>query len=111
MDDEYGPREAIAFTLGTEFEVDTADRASVALEKIKEHDYAVIILDIRMPEMDGIELARKASELDPTLKIIFITCFAAVTLNTDAAPTDAKVLSKPFHLKELVREIDNLLCD
>ena len=60
--------------------------------------------------MDGIELARRASELDPDLKIMFITGFAAVTLNTDiAAPKDARVLSKPFHLKDLVREVDRLL--
>ena len=65
-----------------------------------------------MPRMDGIELARRASEIDPKLKIMFITGFAAVTLNNDhAAPKDARVLSKPFHLKDLVREVDRLLAD
>ena len=53
-----------------------------------------------MPQMDGIELARRASELDPELKIMFITGFAAVTLNNDSPPPkDARVLSKPFHLQ------------
>jgi hypothetical protein len=53
-----------------------------------------------MPEMDGIELARRATELDPDLKVMFITGFAAVALNPDShAPKDAKVLSKPFHLR------------
>ena len=57
-----------------------------------------------MPEMDGIELARRAAELDPGLKIMFITGFAAVALHPDSpAPKDAKVLSKPFHLRDLVR--------
>jgi two-component system cell cycle response regulator CpdR len=60
--------------------------------------------------MDGIELARRAADLDPELKIMFITGFAAVTLNTSTkAVKDAQVLSKPFHLKDLVREIDRLL--
>ena len=63
-----------------------------------------------MPQMDGIELARKASELAPDLKIMFITGFAAVTLNNDP-PKDARVLSKPFHLRDLVREVDQLLAD
>jgi two-component system cell cycle response regulator CpdR len=55
-------------------------------------------------------LARRAAELDPELKIMFITGFAAVTLNTNhPMPRDARVLSKPFHLKDLVREIDRLL--
>ncbi|MFY0615769.1 MAG: response regulator [Hyphomicrobiaceae bacterium] len=82
-----------------------------AYERLQEEPFSLLLTDIVMPEMDGIELARKASELDPTLKIMFITGFAAVTLNTDAAPNDARVLSKPFHLKELVSEIDGLLAD
>jgi len=82
-----------------------------AYARLQEEPFSLLLTDIVMPEMDGIELARKASELDPTLKIMFITGFAAVTLNTDAAPNDARVLSKPFHLKELVSEIDGLLAD
>jgi two-component system, cell cycle response regulator CpdR len=63
-----------------------------------------------MPEMDGIELARRAAELDPTLKIMFITGFAAVALHPDSrAPKEAKVLSKPFHLRELVSEVDRMM--
>ena len=63
-----------------------------------------------MPEMDGIELARRAAELDPALKIMFITGFAAVALNPDnKAPKEAKVLSKPFHLRELVQEVERMM--
>ncbi len=70
----------------------------------------MLLTDIVMPKMDGIELARKASELDPELKIMFITGFAAVALNADMGNAkDAKVLSKPFHLKDLVQEVDRLL--
>jgi CheY-like chemotaxis protein len=54
VDDEYGPRESIAFTLSSEFKVDTAGRAAEALEMIRDHQYAAVVLDIRMPEMDGI---------------------------------------------------------
>jgi two-component system, cell cycle response regulator CpdR len=60
--------------------------------------------------MDGIELARKATELDPEIKVMFITGFAAVALNPDSqAPRDAKVLSKPFHLRDLVTEVDKMM--
>jgi two-component system cell cycle response regulator CpdR len=63
-----------------------------------------------MPEMDGIELARRAAELDPDIKIMFITGFAAVALSADSnAPKQAKVLSKPVHLRELVSEVQKLL--
>ncbi len=68
------------------------------------------LTDIVMPEMDGIELARKATELDPELKVMFITGFAAVALNPENnAPKNAKVLSKPFHLKDLVNEVERML--
>jgi two-component system, cell cycle response regulator CpdR len=78
--------------------------------RFKEEPFTLLLTDIVMPQMDGIELARRAGEIDPNLKIMFITGFAAVTLNTTTkAVQDAQVLSKPFHLKDLVREIDRLL--
>jgi two-component system cell cycle response regulator CpdR len=81
-----------------------------AFERLQEEPFTLLLTDIVMPEMDGIELARRASEIDPDLKIMFITGFAAVTLNTERRPPqNAKVLSKPFHLKDLVREVDRLL--
>ena len=92
------------------YQVVAFDNGADALERLKEEPFTLLLTDIVMPRMDGIELARRASEIDPELKIMFITGFAAVTLNTDnAAPKDARVLSKPFHLKDLVREVDSLL--
>ncbi len=81
-----------------------------AYEEIKQASFDLLLTDIVMPEMDGIELARRAAELDPALKIMFITGFAAVALNSDSnAPKDAKVLSKPFHLRDLVDEVNRLM--
>lgn len=81
-----------------------------AFERLKAERFDLLLTDIVMPAMDGIELARRAAELDPSLKILFITGFAAVALNpTSDAPKAAKVLSKPFHLRDLVSEIERLL--
>ena len=81
-----------------------------AYDRLKEEPFTLLLTDIVMPEMDGIELARLAADLDPDLKIMFITGFAAVALNRDnEAPKDAKVLSKPFHLRDLVGEIERML--
>ncbi len=81
-----------------------------AFEKLKGSTIDLLLTDIVMPEMDGIELARRAAELDPSLKIMFITGFAAVALHPDSkAPKDAKVLSKPFHLRDLVAEVDRMM--
>jgi two-component system, cell cycle response regulator CpdR len=81
-----------------------------AFEEIKQTTFDLLLTDIVMPEMDGIELARRAAELDPALKIMFITGFAAVALHPDSkAPKEAKVLSKPFHLRDLVAEVDRMM--
>jgi two-component system cell cycle response regulator CpdR len=92
------------------YQVVSFDNGRDAFDRLREEPFQLLLTDIVMPEMDGIELARKASELDPDLKIMFITGFAAVALNPDSqAPRDAKILSKPFHLRDLVGEIGRLI--
>jgi two-component system, cell cycle response regulator CpdR len=91
-------------------EVTSFGEGASAYEEIKQVNFDLLLTDIVMPEMDGIELARRAAELDPALKIMFITGFAAVALNPDSrAPKDAKVLSKPFHLRDLVNEVNRMM--
>ena len=91
-------------------QVQSFGEGASAFEEIKETTFDLLLTDIVMPEMDGIELARRASELDPALKIMFITGFAAVALHPDSkAPKDAKVLSKPFHLRDLVAEVERMM--
>ncbi|MEQ7873125.1 response regulator [Sphingomonas sp. ASV193] len=70
--------------------------------------YDLLLTDIVMPEMDGIELAQKASAIDPAIRVMFITGFAAVALQGGRTAPEAKLLSKPFHLKDLVMEVDRL---
>jgi two-component system, cell cycle response regulator CpdR len=92
------------------FEVISYDNGLAAYQRLREEPFELLLTDIVMPEMDGIELARRAAELDPDIKIMFITGFAAVALNSDSsAPKHAKVLSKPVHLRELVSEVQKML--
>lgn len=83
--------------------------ALAALEA-QEAPYDLLLADIVMPGMDGIELSQKATKLNPALKVMFITGFAAVaTGNKDIDHDKAKILSKPFHLNDLVKQIETLL--
>ncbi|WP_316860224.1 cell cycle two-component system response regulator CpdR [uncultured Cohaesibacter sp.] len=92
------------------YEVVSFDNGKSAYDRLREEPFTLLLTDIVMPEMDGIELARRATELDPDLKVMFITGFAAVALNPDSqTPKDAKVLSKPFHLRDLVNEVGKML--
>ena len=91
------------------YAVTSVDRgtAAYALLQAGEH-FDLLLTDIVMPEMDGIELAQKAAILAPDLRVMFITGFSAVTLRAGQAMPNAKILSKPFHLKDLVLEVDRV---
>jgi two-component system cell cycle response regulator CpdR len=81
-----------------------------AYECLKGFRFDLLLTDIVMPGMDGIELAKRAAEMNAALKIMFITGFAAVALHPSSnAPKQAKVLSKPFHLREIVQEVERMI--
>ncbi len=88
--------------------VSTAATGREALELVESGTYDLLLTDIVMPEMDGIELAQHAQKLDPAPKVMFITGFAAVALHANSAVPEARLLSKPFHLKDLVSQVDSL---
>ncbi len=81
-----------------------------ALQSIGEWQVDLLLADVVMPGLDGIELARRAAKQQPGIKVMFITGFAAVALKArDKAPQGARVLSKPFHLRDLVEQVDVML--
>ncbi|MGH1399418.1 MAG: response regulator [Alphaproteobacteria bacterium] len=73
-------------------------------------DFDLLLSDIVMPGIDGIELSQKASALKPDLKVMFITGFSAVAVgHDDFDESQAKILAKPFHLNDLVEQVETLL--
>jgi two-component system cell cycle response regulator CpdR len=91
-------------------DVESHGDGDAAWEAIGRSSFDLLLTDIVMPGMDGIELARRAAESDPAMKIMFITGFAAVALSqNNPAPREAKVLSKPFHLRDLVAEVERMM--
>lgn len=90
------------------FQVSSHDNGMAAYQRLREEPFEMLLTDIVMPEMDGIELAQKASAIDPSIRVMFITGFAAVALQGGRTAPEAKLLSKPFHLKDLVLEVDRI---
>jgi len=106
VDDEYGPRESIAFTLTSEFNVDTAGRASEALARIRKNAYAAIVLDIRMPEMDGIKALEELRRIDPDVSVIMLTGYGTLLTAQQAMIAGAnQYLRKPPDVVELLEAV------
>ncbi|MEO5960047.1 MAG: hybrid sensor histidine kinase/response regulator [Opitutaceae bacterium] len=106
VDDEYGPRESIAFSLAGEFAVDTAERAKEALAKVKARPYAAVVLDIRMPEMDGIRALEELRKLDPLVSVIMLTGYGTLLTAQQAMVAGAnQYLRKPPDIPELIEAV------
>ena len=91
-------------------DVSAVGDGDAALALANEGPFDLLLADVVMPGIDGIELARRASALIPDLRIMFITGFAAVALNQPGfARRQPRVLAKPFHLRQLVLEVDKVL--
>ena len=72
--------------------------------------FDLLVSDIVMPGMDGIELARRAGAEYPGLRIMLITGFAALVLQArPTAPGRARVFTKPIHLRDLVNQVGEVL--
>ena len=92
------------------YEVRSCPDGDAAIEALDDGPYDLLLTDIVMPGVDGIEVAREAAAREPGLRIMFITGFAAVALSAGArAPAGAKVLSKPVHLREIVAEVERMI--
>lgn len=90
--------------------VDDVADGTAALVRAQQTGYDVLVADIVMPGLDGIELARRVADEQPGIKIMFITGFAGVAMQDEGfAPNRPKVLAKPFHLRHLIEEIEHLL--
>jgi signal transduction histidine kinase len=106
VDDEYGPRESIAFTLSADFTVDTAERAAEALSKLRARPYSVVLLDIRMPEMDGIRALEEIRKFDREVSVIMLTGYGTLATAQQAMLGGAnQYLRKPPDIHELIAAV------
>ena len=71
------------------YKIDAAPNGKVAWNMVQENCYDLIITDIRMPEMDGIELLRLVKEFNPSIPIIVVTAFASIKTAVEALQNGA----------------------
>ncbi|MDX9857631.1 MAG: sigma-54 dependent transcriptional regulator [candidate division Zixibacteria bacterium] len=110
-DDDSSVRRVLQFKLEKKgFKVDTAADGLQALEAIKSAPYDLLLSDIRMPKMDGIELLNEAKTAQPAIKVILITAHATVNQAVQAVKLGAfDYITKPFEDEELFVAIEKAL--
>ena len=86
--------------------VDTSNSGEEALEKVKTREFDVIVLDLAMPGMDGIETLKRLRQFDPDLQIILLTGHGTIEKGVEATKLGAmEFLQKPANLPDLLEHI------
>ncbi|HEY5961922.1 MAG TPA: sigma-54 dependent transcriptional regulator, partial [Polyangiaceae bacterium] len=103
VDDEPNLRRVLAALLvRDDYDVETAEDGAQALEILKEHHIDMVITDLRMPRVDGMELLRRALAMDPELPVVIITAHGTVDNAVEALKTGAfDYITKPFDQTEV----------
>jgi DNA-binding NtrC family response regulator len=113
VDDDAEMTRLIQVEMGRlEFEVIVTNSGAEGLQAVRDHPLDVVVTDLRMPDLDGMELVRAAAELRPEAKVIVITAFGSIASAIDAMRAGAfDYLSKPFEIDELVLAVEKALED
>jgi len=110
VDDEKNIRLALSMSLETlNIPVETAASGEEALERLAQGGYGLMLLDLRMPGLDGMEVLRQVSQQRPETKVIIITAYGSIDLAVEAMKLGAvDFLQKPFdaaQVRDMVRRI------
>lgn len=111
VDDDKSTREAIEDFLqhqNQNLAIKTASDGNTALDLVKAENFDIIITDLKMPGMDGLEVLRSVKEIEPDAVVILVTGYATVETAIEAMKHGAyDYITKPFRLEELLIVIKN----
>ena len=112
VDDQEAARDMIREFIESEFGYDceTAENGIQALDLVERENFAIILSDVRMPEMDGVELLKRVKEIKPDQCVIIVTAFGDEYSFVDMVEAGASdFVLKPFELSELRAKIMRVL--
>ncbi len=111
VDDEAVIREGLRRTLeGEGFAVETSASGQLAMERLLEEDFDLVITDLKMPGMSGMEVLSTLRSLRPDIPVIMITGYAMVETAVEAMKHGAAdYISKPFKPQEIIAKVNSAL--
>ncbi len=110
VDDEMGPRESLRMILKPLFEVMTVDSGETALRELPAFHPDVVIMDIKMPVLNGVEVLRRIKGHDPSIEVVMITAYASLDTVKNALTHGAfEYLIKPFSRKDVEQTVERAL--
>ncbi len=113
VEDSLGVARALHRALGLHqdgsYRVETCDSGEVALERLYKRRYHVLVSDLRLPGLNGLELLERARQIQPELRSILITAFGSPDVEARARPLANAYLPKPFRLQEIIRAVERVL--
>ncbi|PCH98754.1 MAG: response regulator [Alphaproteobacteria bacterium] len=90
--------------------VDCSNGKDALLQIHKTKNFDLLLTDIVMPGVDGIELAKRTQGLIPNIKTMFITGFSGMNVGTSEKDTHTHyTMAKPFHLRDMVKQVETIL--
>ncbi|MHB8828499.1 MAG: sigma-54-dependent transcriptional regulator [Syntrophales bacterium] len=111
VDDDFAMRTALAESLEScGFDVEMAEDGAVAVKKFRKSGFSLVITDLRMPKMTGVDVLRAVKKIGPDIPVIIISAYGTVQDAVEAMKYGAaEFLLKPFSLEELETKVRNVL--
>jgi DNA-binding NtrC family response regulator len=111
IDDEESPRESMRFILKDRYDVTLTESGAHGLEALgKNGPFDVVLLDMKMPQMDGLEVLSKILQFDPTMPVVMVTAITEAKPAVQAMKMGAAdYLNKPFDVDEIRLVVDRIL--
>lgn len=109
-DDEEGIRESLALVLSDEYDLVFAKDGEEALAKLRRESLALMLLDIKMPKLDGLEVMRRLTQEKISVPVLVLTAYQSVELAKEAVKLGAlDYLPKPFDREQLLNAVRGVL--
>lgn len=115
VEDSLGVARALHRALGLHqdgvYRVETCESGELALARLHEREFDLLISDFRLPGIDGLELIRRSQQITPEIRTILVTAFGSPEVEEEARKLTQAYIPKPFRLNDIIRVVERVLSE